>query len=108
MNLPSEIFDDVIVVHTPDEVGVEQAAALEAHLSALERRKVVVDLDNTEAIDSRGLGALLGAQKSLRLEGGDVKIATTNAANRKIFEITRLDQHLEVYESVLDAVKSFR
>ena len=39
--------------------------------------------------------------------GGEVKIATTNSANRKILEITRLDQHLEVFDSVIDAVKSF-
>ena len=35
------------------------------------------------------------------------KIATTNPANRKILEMTRLDEQLEVYDSVIDAVKSF-
>jgi hypothetical protein len=30
-----------------------------------------------------------------------------NAVNRKILDITRLDQQLEVFESVIDAVKSF-
>ena len=38
---------------------------------------------------------------------GDLKISTSNAANRKILEITRLDQQLEVFDSVIDAVKSF-
>jgi hypothetical protein len=38
---------------------------------------------------------------------GDLKISTHNLANRKILEITRLDQQLEVYDSVIDAVKSF-
>ena len=38
----------------------------------------------------------------------DVKIATTNAINRKIFEVTRLEQQLEVFDSVVDAVKSYR
>ncbi len=39
--------------------------------------------------------------------GGEAKIAATNLNNRKIFEITRLDQQLEVFDSVVDAVKSF-
>jgi anti-sigma B factor antagonist len=107
MHLPTEIFDDVIVVHTPDELGAEQAEAFEGRVGSLERRKVVVDLDGTEMIDSRGLTALVGGQRQVRALGGDLKIATTNAVNRKIFEITRLDQHLEVYPSVIDAVKSF-
>ena len=107
MNLPTEIFDQVIVVHTPEEVGFDQADALAAYLSSLERRRVVVDLDTTETIDSKGLAALLAAQQRLRADGGDMKIVTTNAVNRKIFEITRLDQQLEVYGSLIDAVKSF-
>jgi len=37
-----------------------------------------------------------------------LKISTDSAVNRKILEITRLDQQLEVFDSVIDAVKSFR
>ena len=53
---------------------------------------MVVDLDATETIDSRGLTALLNWQDNLRELGGDLKIATTNPNNRKILEMTRLDQ----------------
>lgn len=107
MNLPTEIFGDVIVVHTPEELGSDQSEEFESCLPTLERKSVVLDLDNTESIDSKGLTALVSAQERLREEGGEIKIASTNATNRKIFEITRLDQQLEVYESVIDAVKSF-
>lgn len=108
MNLPSEIFGDVIVVHTPEELGGDQTAKLEPYLAQLERQMVVLDLDNTEMIDSAGLTALLDAQESLRALGGNVKIATTNAMNRKILGVTRLDDQLEVFDSVLDAVRSFQ
>lgn len=108
MNLPTEIFDDVIVVHAPEDVGSEQSDAFESYLTRLDRRCVVLDLDNTESIDSKGLAALLGAQDKLREAEGDLKIATTNAVNRKILEITRLDQQLEVFQNVVDAVRSFR
>ena len=108
MNLPTEIFGDVIVVHTPQELGADQSDGFEAYVPTLERANVVVDLDNTETLDSRGLTALLNVQEALRDKQGGVKIATSNSVNRKIFEITRLDQQLEVFGSVIDAVKSFQ
>ena len=108
MNLPTEIFGEVIVVHTPEELGADQREGFEAYVPALERDNVVLDLDATESLDSEGLTGLLNVQDALRDRGGDVKIATTNAINRKIFEITRLEQQLEVFDSVVDAVKSYR
>jgi len=107
MNLPTEIFGDVIVVHTPEELGVEQCEDFVEYLPTLERKNVVLDLDNTETLDSRGLEALLSVQETLRAGDGEVKIAATNSTNLKIFEVTRLDWQLEVFQSVIDAVKSF-
>lgn len=108
MNLPTEIFGDVMVVHTPDELAQDQAASVEAYFENVERDNVVIDLDSTESLDSAGLTALLNIQELLRARNGDLKIATSNATNRKILEISRLDEHLDVFESVIDAVKSFR
>src|SRR6185503_13135978 len=107
MKLPTEIFGDVVVVHTPEELGADTAAQLEKYLTSQERSNVIVDLDGSETIDSSGLEALLTAQEALRALQGDLKISTSNTANLKILEITRLDQQLEVFETVIDAVKSF-
>ena len=107
MKLPTEIFGDVIVVHTPEELGEDHAVEFETFVTSLERSKVIIDFDGTDSIDSAGLIAILDAQKVLRDLDGDVKISTTNTANRKILEITRLDQQLEVFSSVIDAVKSY-
>jgi anti-sigma B factor antagonist len=107
MNLPTEIFGDVVVVHTPEEFGTDQAAGVEQFLTTVERNHVVLDMDNTEMIDSEGLTTILESQENLRELGGDLKIATTNHVNRKILEITRLDEQLEVFDSVIEAVKSF-
>ena len=108
MNLPAEIFGNVIVVHTPEELGAEQCDGFEAYIPTLERRNVVLDMDATEMIDSKGLTALLDVQDKLRDANGEAKIATSNSNNRKILEITRLDQQLEVFNSVVEAVKSFQ
>ncbi len=107
MKLPTEIFGDVVVVHTPVELGTDNALQLERFLTSQERSKVIVDLDGSETIDSGGLESLLNAQEALRAMQGDLKISTSNAANRKILEITRLDEQLEVFDTVIDAVKSY-
>jgi anti-anti-sigma factor len=108
MNLPTEIFGDVMVIHTPEELAADQAEQFESWMADLERSRVVLDLDNTESLDSAGLAALLNVQDALRVRDGDLKIATANATNRKILEVTRLDEQLDVFDSVIDAVKSFR
>ncbi len=107
MNFPTEIFGAVMVVHTPEELGEDQADSVRAFLESRERQRIIVDLDGTETIDSVGLETLLDVQDTLRERGGDLRIATTNHANRKILEVTRLDSMLEVFDSVIDAVKSF-
>jgi anti-anti-sigma factor len=108
MNYPTEVFGDVVVVHTPEELNDDQSDSFAKYVRGLEQKEVVLDLDNTEAIDSSGLKSLIDAQAQLREEMGMLKIATTNITNRKILEITRLDLQLEVFDSVIDAVKSFR
>lgn len=108
MNLACEVFEDVVVVHAPDELAGDQAGAFENYVRQLEQRKVVVDLDGTELLDSRGLTVLLDANDHLRECGGELKVAVTNSVNRKILEITRIDHQLEVHESVVDAVRSFQ
>jgi anti-sigma B factor antagonist len=107
MKLPTEIFGTVVVIHTPDEISAEQTPLLARILASQDRSNVIVDLDGTESIDSSALNMLLDAQDTLREVGGDLRIATTNNNNRKILEITRLNQRLEIFDNVLDAVKSF-
>ncbi len=107
MKLPTEIFGAVVVVHTPEELSIDQTPQLVTMLTTLERNQVVIDLDGTETFDSQGLTMLLDAHDSLHQLGGALRISVANPANRKILEITRLDQQLEVFETVLDAVKSF-
>ena len=108
MHLPTEIFGPVVVVHAPDELTKDQAQDFETFLLALDRQQVVLDIDQVESLDSAGLEALISCQEELQSRGGDLKIVVLPGVNRKILEITRLDQRLEITESVIDAVKCFQ
>ena len=107
MNLPTEIFGDVLVVHAPEELNDEQSDRFQQFVLSQERTKVIVDLDSVETLDSAGLAALLDIQGNLQQSRGELKLIVANSVNRKILEITRLDQHLEVFDSVIEAVKSY-
>lgn len=107
MKLPTEVFGNVAVVHTPEDIDEARADQIQEFLCSLDRSNVVVDLDGTESIDSDGLAALLDAQEQLREIEGELKLATSNSVNRKILEITRLDQDMDVFDSLIDAVRSF-
>ena len=108
MKLSTEIFGSVIVIHAPEELNEDNSEQLERFLTSRERQNVIFDLDGTEAVDSAALNALLDIQDVLREMQGDLKIYTSNSVNQTILRITRLDQQLEVFESIIDAVKSFK
>lgn len=107
MKLPTETFGDVIVVHTPEELSGDTSQQLEMVLTGLDRVNVVLDISGSETIDSGGLEAICTSQEALRELGGDLKISASSSVNRKILEITRIDQQIEVFEAVIDAVRSF-
>jgi anti-sigma B factor antagonist len=108
MAFPTEVFGNVIVVHAPGELGIEQCGVLEDSVPSLEKPNVILDMDTTESLDSHSLETLLNVQDKLRNSAGELKIATTNYINRKILEMTRLDQQIEVFGTVVEAVKSFQ
>ena len=107
MKMPTEVFGDVVIVHAPEELGEDASTPFQHFVTTLEQQKVVVDLDGTESLDSEGLECLLDVQDELRESSGELKIISSNTVNRKILEVTRLSQQLEVFDSVIDAVKSF-
>ena len=111
MHITTETFGSVLVVHTPDDLTEETSrhfsSSLEEHLQQ-GRSSIVLQMDRSELFDSIGLTALLDLQDQARHLGGTVKISGLADPGRKIFEVTRLDQRFDLFESVIDAVASFR
>lgn len=110
MAIATETFGKVLVAHTPEEFNEESARDL---MSALEEPvahgtvSIVAQMERTEALDSAGLTALLDLRDELRQHGGNLKICNLTETGQKVFEMTRLDDHLDTFDSVIDAVASF-
>lgn len=110
-NLTTETFGQVMVVHTPDELLADNSPgfleALDAAIAAGNLR-MVLEMDRTDQYDSAGLNTLLDLQDHLREKGGVVKISGLGETGRKIFEVTRLNQRFDLFDSLIDAVSSLQ
>lgn len=68
------------------------------------RRKIVVDLERVEFLDSSGLGVLVGGLKRVRTgDDGELALVCTRRSILKVFEITGLHKVFAVHSSVESA-----
>jgi anti-sigma B factor antagonist len=73
------------------------------------KTKLVIDLSETDMIDSTGIGTLIGALTSMRNAGGDVRIACLKKRIKNLFLMTRLlGPVFDDYDTVEEAVDSFK
>ena len=107
MQMITEVFGDVVVLHTQQDLNDTEGSRMQSQIAQHNNNKLVVDLDATERIDSPGLETLVNVQGQMRERQGDLRISVTSPIIRKILEITRLDQQIEVYDCIIDAVRSY-
>ena len=77
-------------------VSAPRLSAVVAELVAAGHARIVIDLSQTEFIDSSGLGALVSCLKRARQAGGDLRIAGLTQQVRTVFELTNLDRILKI------------
>lgn len=70
-------------------------------------RRLVVDLDGVDFLDSSGLGALIGGLKVARVARGNLRIARPNDQVRLVLELTTLDRVLQPYATVEEALAGY-
>ncbi len=68
---------------------------------------IIVDLGNVDYISSAGWGIFISEIKSIRENGGDLKLVRMVPDVYEIFELLEFHHILDVYERVEDAVSKF-
>jgi anti-sigma B factor antagonist len=95
------------VVHVVGEVDLATAPEFRAELVAATKESgaLAIDLTDCDLVDSVGLGVTLGAARRVRSSGGRFAVVASGVV-RRAFERTRLDEILDVVESMsaLEAV----
>jgi anti-sigma B factor antagonist len=90
-----------------DHESSAEIKTLLVDLIAAHKIHVVLDLENVETIRSPGLGVLISGMKSLRKNGGDLKLCGVRDNVKEILEVTRVSEALQIFDDLESAVRSF-
>lgn len=107
LSLATRAVGDVTVLQVGGEVDIETSARLRERLVGLIEggsRKVVVDLQQVDFMDSTGLGVLVGALRRLRAVNGTLALVCERESLLKIFRITALDRVFSIHPTVDAAI----
>ena len=104
-----KIGDVTIVAVNLDELDASNADDFRRQMAPVLKdcRKLVLDLDRVQFVDSRGCGMILSCLKHLSTEGGDLKLCRANQPVRMIFELIRMDRICEIVDTREEAVQAF-
>lgn len=97
----------VLVVTTPDEIDIGNAALLREAMQAAAQRQpaiLVVDMTGTEFCDSTGLNVLVRAQKQAQQVGHEVCLAVRGSALLRILAVSGVDSMFRIYDSLAGAL----
>lgn len=71
-------------------------------------KNIVIDLGGVEFINSSGLGTLIAALTTVRNAQGNLRLARINEKVRNLFVITQLVKVFDSYDTIDEALKSFK
>lgn len=69
---------------------------------------VILDLSEIELMNSSGLGIIIHSVNQLKQNNGSLKLAKVSDKIRQIMEITKLNSIFESYDTIEEAVESFK
>ena len=101
----------VTVVTLDGELEVSEASVLRELLGGLiagPQSRVLLDLTDVSFIDSSGIGVLVGAHRRAEAAGARLGLAAAGPGVRRVFELTRTDRVLRLYDTVSDGVAALR
>lgn len=101
----------ITVFHLRDDLTTKRAKAFSKKVDALLRQGrhfLILDISEVEEICLLGQVAISSLSNKCRHAGGSLKIAGLSYEVRRSFKRTNLINTIETYDTVLDAVKSYR
>jgi anti-anti-sigma factor len=102
---------DVSVLSVQGYVDTTTSAELEESLKRLLKKgrfNIVIDLAGVNYISSAGWGIFISEIKSIRENGGDLKLASMIGDVYEVFELLEFQTILQSFDTVDEAVRSFK
>lgn len=97
-----DVHTDLAIIHVVGRLNMIAAPELRdivINASRAGKARFVVDLAGVEFMDSSGLGALIGALKTTRQAGGDLRIAAAGEQAMMVLQLSNVDRILKPYET---------
>jgi anti-sigma B factor antagonist len=73
-----------------------------------DKKNIVLDLDGVTVLNSSGFGILVSSYTTVKNAGGDLKLARISNKIEGLLSITKLNQIMEQYLTVEDALMSYK
>lgn len=111
MNCQSRSVNNVTLLDISGRVDISSATTLKQKLiqiSGQSSTNVVVNLENVNFMDSSGLAVLVQGMHRCREYGGDLLLCSPQKPVRMVFELTRLDKALQIFEDEHEAIARFQ
>lgn len=71
-------------------------------------KDLIIDLKEIHFIDSSGLGVLVSGYKNASILHGSLKLSNLQSQVKSMFELTRLHRVFDIFNTVDDALQSYR
>ncbi len=112
MNVQEKNVGNTVVLELSGKImGGPDASLLNDKLHELidkGQTKIIADIGGVEWMNSSGLGILISGLTTMRNNGGELKLANVTERIQSLLMITKLLTVFETYESVDQAIASFK
>ena len=109
VKLSYEVLEGSNILKVDGEVIFENSNRVKEEakeiIKEIEAKKLIVDLSSTSYLDSSGIGVILSLFKFMRDNDGKLLIANPNEKVKRVFEVTKLNQILDIYNDINKAIE---
>lgn len=110
MEITTNIFNDIIVIKVKGELDASTAPQLTKAFQnqiAENHKDFVFDLEELNYSSSAGIRIFLGSAREARSMGGDLRISAVQEQVNKIFNLSKFDKIVRIFQTTDEAIKSF-
>ena len=104
MDVKSFEKEGVLVFQVNGEINISTSPELKKQFEKQTLKKIVVDLEKVNYIDSSGLATLVEILKRTKSQGGALGLSGLSEKVKSLFEITKLDKLFLILQTQAEAV----
>lgn len=97
-----QIQENCLTIHLPEEVDHCSIAPMGVEVDELIEKShikhIIFDFEETQFMDSSGLGAIIGRYKIINLLGGEVWGVHANDRIKKLLKMSGMGKMIQIYE----------